>query len=271
MSQLPEGSYKPLNDINESALGWEVPVESVPLPSGGMLYSPDSFFYNKSLIQIKAMTAKEEDILSSQAYSKDGSSIDHLIASCTGAPLKDIKRLLLGDRNALLISIRVTGYGADYNAEVNCTACGKSSQYEFNLSELEIKQLDVEPVEPGKNIFQFKLPVSKKVVYFKFFNTNDENQIDSEISNMSKMLGEASTGRVTSRLFKRIVSIDGVTDRNQIKKFIDIMPAYDSKKLRSYISDLEPKIITEVHYKCKHCGNETMIPLPIGRNFFWPA
>jgi hypothetical protein len=200
MSQLPEGSYKPLNDINESALGWEVPIESVPLPSGGILYSPDSFFYNKKLIQIKAMTAKEEDILSSQAYTKEGSAIDHLIASCAGAPLKDVGNLLLGDRNALLISIRVTGYGADYQADVNCPVCSKSSNYIFNLSELEIKQLDIEPVETGKNIFEFKLPVSKKNVHFKFFNTNDENQIDNEISNMSKMLGEASTGRVTSRL-----------------------------------------------------------------------
>jgi hypothetical protein len=271
MSQLPEGSYKPLNDINESALGWEVPIESVPLPSGGLLYSPDSFFYNKSLIQIKAMTAREEDILSSRAYSKEGSAIDHLIASCTGASLKDIGQLLLGDRNALLISIRVTGYGADYNAEVSCNACGKSCDHNFNLSELEVKQLNIEPIEPGKNIFEFRLPVSKKIVHFRFFNSEDENQIDGEIENMSKMLGEANTGRVTSRIFKRVLSIDGITDRNKIKKFISIMPAYDSKKFRNYVSELEPKIETEVHYKCKYCSHESQIPLPIGRNFFWPA
>jgi len=271
MSQLPEGSYKPLNDINESALGWEVPVESVPLPSGGVLYSPDSFFYSKNLIKIKAMTAKEEDILSSRAYSKEGSAIDHLIASCTGASLKDVGQLLLGDRNALLIAIRVTGYGAEYSAEVTCRACGKSSEYDFNLSELGIKQLDVDPIEKGKNIFEFSLPISKKVVHFKFFNTDDESQIDLELANTSKMLGEANIGRVTSRIFKRIISIDGVTDRNQIKKFINIMPAYDSKKLRNYISDLEPKIETDVHHKCKYCSNESLIQLPIGRNFFWPA
>jgi hypothetical protein len=217
------------------------------------------------------MTAKEEDILASSAYSKEGSAVEHLIASCTGAPFKDVKNLLLGDRNALLISIRVTGYGADYAADVKCTACGKNSNYEFNLSELEIKQLSVDPVESGKNIFEFKLPVSKKIVHFRFFNSNDENEIDNEISNVTKILGASSTGRVTSRLFKRILSIDGTTDRGQIKKFIDIMPAYDSKKLRNYISSLEPKIVTEVHFKCKHCGNEAMIPLPIGRNFFWPA
>lgn len=271
MSQLPEGSHKPLNDINESALGWEVPVESVPLPSGGMLYSPDSFFYNKGLIQIKAMTAREEDILSSNAYVKDGSAIDQLIVSCTGAPLSDVKKLLLGDRNALLIAIRVTGYGSEYTAEVRCPSCSRSSDYNFNLSELEIKQLHAKPIESGKNIFEFKLPVSKKIVHFKFFNSDDENQIDNEISNMSKMLGEASTKRITSRLFKRIYSIDGVTDRNQIRKFVDIMPAFDSKKLRNYISELEPKIDTNVFYKCKHCGHETKISLPIGRNFFWPA
>lgn len=271
MSQIPDGSYKPINDINESALGWEVPVESVPLPSGGMLYSPDSFFYNKKLINIKAMTAKEEDILSSRAFSKDGSTIDRLITSCTGAPLKDVKQLLLGDRNALLISIRVTGYGSDYEADVTCNTCGKSNQTQFNLSELEIKQLDIKPIEEGKNIFEYILPVSKKIIHFKFFNSYDEEQFDNEVSNMTKVLGQSSLGLVTSRLFKRIYSIDGVTDRNQIKKFIDIMPAFDSKKLRDYISNLEPKIITDVEYKCRSCSSEAKISLPIGRNFFWPA
>jgi hypothetical protein len=271
MSQLPAGSYKPMNDISDSVLGWEIPVESVPLPSCGVLYDENSFFYKKEMVNIKAMTAKEEDILSSRAFSKEGTTIQHLIASCTGAPLRDVNRLLLGDRNALLISIRVTGYGVDYNANVTCPACQKTSEQQFDLSQLEIGQLDINPVKEGENIFEYSLPVSKKIVHFRFFNAEDESAVDSQIQNMEKMLGSRSVGRITTRLFNRIVSIDGITDRDKIKKFVDIMPAFDSKSLRNFISDLEPKINTEVSFKCKHCLTETMIMLPIGKNFFWPA
>jgi len=270
MSQIPDGSYKPINDINESILGWEIPVESVPLPSGGVLYSPDSFFYNKASIKVKAMTAKEEDILSSRAYSKEGTTIEHLIASCTGAPLKDVSELLLGDRNALLISIRITGYGSDYSANVTCPKCTKVSENIFDLSELEIIPLD-SSLSVADGVFSFKLPVSKKTVYFKFLNNKEEENISKDYENTQKLLGENSVGSITFKLFKRIMKIDDVTDRDKIKKFIDIMPAYDSRSLRKFISDKEPRLKTEINYKCKHCSEESEILLPIGRNFFWPA
>lgn len=271
MSQLPQGSYRPINDVNDSALGWEVPVESVPLPSGGLLYPPESFFHNKSVVQIKAMTAREEDILTSQSYIKEGSTIDHLIASCTMSSLNDVRSLLLGDKNALLISIRITGYGPSYDAEVTCPACNVTAETNFNLGDLAIKKLSVDPIEPSQNIFEFLLPVSKKKVKFKLFTGHDSNEVDAEIDQARKIMGRNSVGDVTYRLFKRIISIDGTVDRDQIKKFINIMPAYDSKSLRDYATKIEPRLDTNVLYKCQNCHSESELKLPIGKYFFWPA
>ena len=271
MSQLPEGSYKPLNSTPESILGWEVPVEAVPLPSGGKLYPPESFFHNKDMIEIKAMTAKEEDILTSRAYSKQGTTIDHLIASCAMCSVEDVKGLLLGDRNALLVAIRVTGYGSEYETDVICPACNKKTEYSFDLGSLEIKTLGASPVKNGTRVFEYTLPVSKKKVHFKMVNGSEDEAIEKDLEMSSKLLGSNSVGRVTHRLFNKIVSIDGVVDRDKIKKFIDVMPAFDSKSLRKYMNKIEPKIDMETLLTCDKCGEISKLILPIGRNFFWPS
>jgi len=271
MSQFPEGSYKPLNGAPESICAWEVPVESVPLPSGGKLYKQESFFYNKTTIQLKAMTAKEEDILTSRSYAKEGTTIEHLIASCAMCSYKDVKELLLGDRNALLVAIRVTGYGSEYIADVNCPKCKKNSEFNFDLGNLEINTLQVQPVKEGTKIFEFTLPVSKKIVHFKLIDADEDEKIEKEVENQIKILGINSVGRITHRLFSRIVSIDNIADRDQIKKFVNIMPAYDSKQLREYMSKIEPSLDMFTEFDCPHCDEKSKVLLPIGRNFFWPS
>ena len=114
---------------SKNSLDWEVPVETVPIPSMGMIYGEDSFFFNKTTVDIRAMTAKEEDILLSQAYIKKGTVIDELIKSCIvgdGSKI-NVDDLIAGDRNALCISIRITGYGANYNLSVKCKNCYKKN------------------------------------------------------------------------------------------------------------------------------------------------
>ena len=270
LPELPEGSFKPINSIQESALGWEVPVESVPLPSKGKLYNKENFFYDKELVQIKAMTAKEEDILVSRSYTKDGSTLDRLIASCTGAKYEDVVALLAGDKNALAVSIRVTGYGADYVADVTCPKCFKSSEYTFNLGEMEIKNLDVDPVQPGENAFTYTLPVSRKNVVFKILDGNDQQELLEETRILQEKLGN-SFGSVTRSICKRIISIDGVTDRDQIARFVRIMPALDSKKFREYFDSIEPSLDTQFNFICPKCNSKSNVTMPIGKNFFWPA
>ena len=258
-------------NMKSEDFNWEVPVETVPIPSGGVIYGENSWFFNKETVDIKAMTAHEEDILASQAYIKKGTAVEELIKSCIMSQDANIKDLISGDRNAIAISIRITGYGADYDAEVTCPKCRHQNKKTFDLSSLEIKRLGADPVQPGKNLFEYKLPVSKKVVYFKLLTGKEEEIRDETMQNKIKLMGAMAVGPITSNLESMIVSIDGIEDKGKISKFIKVMPALDSRKLRAYMNKIQPGIDMTVKYTCENCGAESSAILPINSNFFWPA
>ena len=259
-----------MDNLKSDIFNWEVPIETVPLPSQGKIYSEDNWFYNKETVDIKSMTANEEDILASQAYIKKGTVIDELIKSCVMNKSANVKDLLIGDKNALAMAIRITGYGSQYNCSVTCNNCRHVNDKVFDLSALPIKNLGAEPVEIGKNIFDFVLPVSKKKVYFKLLTTNDAETLNSTIASKKNLLGEMSIGAVTSNLESQIIAIDGVEDFAKIKKFIEIMPAFDSRALRGYMAKIQPGMDMTVGFTCEKCGTQSDVSLPITANFFWP-
>ena len=177
-------------NIVKDVFGWEVPVEQVPLPSGGVVYNPDGFLFNRETVQIKSMTAREEDILSSQAYIKEGTTIKMLVNSCLIDKNIEVNDLLLGDRNALMVAIRITGYGTDYKVKHRCPNCGTVNSIVVDLSGLPIKRFEVKPVEPGKNLFEYKLPVTKKTILYKYTNGHDEARDQIEAKRRKAKRGE---------------------------------------------------------------------------------
>lgn len=262
----------PAQNVVKDTFAWEVPVEIVPIPSEGKVYPPDSPLYNKGVLEIKSMTAHEEDILASRALIQKGTVITHLIQSCLIDKSIDVKNMLLGDRNALMISVRITGYGSAYNAESTCPECGIKSMQEYNLTDLEINRLDIDPVIPGENRFLFELPVTGKTVNFKFLTGVDEEERSTTLERKKKISpGMKVDSVVTAKLEQTILSIDGIDDRNKINHFIKNMPAMDSRQLRSYIENHEPGIDMSVWMKCSGCGETSQVSLPIGSNFFWPS
>lgn len=250
--------------------GWEVPVDVAPLPSQGRVYPPTSTLHGKEIVSIKAMTAKEEDILMSRAFSKQGTTVVELIRSCLADKSIDPADLLLGDRHALLVAIRITGYGANYNVDAACPKCNATDEYSFDLSSLPIRNLEIEPIRPGVNEFSFTLPVSKKNVTFKFMTGRDDLELTQTNERKKKLFGDQVESVVTSRLAHQIVSIDGVTDRNKITTFVNNMPARDSRALRTYIDKHEPTLEMTTTMTCNSCGASSEVGLPIGINFFWP-
>ena len=154
--------------------GWEVPYELVPIPSKGVIYDPNSDLYCVESVQIKAMTAKEEDILASQALLKQGSVVTNLIKSCVVNTTFDPVDMISGDRNALMVSIRITGYGPEYAYTSECENCSEKNKNTAKLDELGINRLKIEPIELGKNEFKFTLPVTKKKITFKFLTDRDD-------------------------------------------------------------------------------------------------
>lgn len=253
-----------------SELNWEIPVESVPLPSKGVLYSPDSPLYGRETLKIKAMTAKEEDILTSQAYIKEGSIIKKLIESCLDDKTIDVNDLIAGDKNALMVSIRITGYGTDYHVNHTCNKCQFNNKVKVDLSSLKIKRLSQQPIEQGKNLFEYTLPVTKKKVVYKFLTGKDEE--DNSIRDKRREnLGIKTDANVTEFLEDIIVSIDGITDRLKIKHFIAHMPALDSRKFRLAFKENEPGVDMKWEYSCQNCDSHHDIALPINSEFFWPS
>jgi len=258
-----------VHNVMKDDFAYEVPVETVPLPSLGTVYSTESPLYRKETIDIKAMTAKEEDILTSRALIKKGTVITHLLKSCVMDKRIDPDEMLTGDRNALMTAVRITGYGADYKVEVDCPACGEKSKQAFDLTELPIKRLTIPPVAEGANLFEFVLPVSKKKVRFKFLTGADEAEL-AVVQERKKKQGMAADNLVTQRLMFAVQAVEGVTDKSKIATFIRNMPARDSLELRRHIDNNEPGVEMKSWMDCPSCLEHSEVRLPIGAAFFWP-
>jgi len=257
-------------NVMKQDFGWEVPVELVPVPSGGVIYSPESRLYKKEGIKIKSMTAREEDILSSAALIKEGTVLDHLMEACI---LDDVnhRELIVGDRNALMVAIRITGYGPDYPVRGYCDKCNHANSFTVDLSSLPIKRLKHSPVEEGKNVFTYTLPVTKKKIYFKLPTLLDERDKTIKDKKLKQYINSQIEPNVTSNLELCILQIDDVKDKNKIKHFISNMPAFDSRSLRKYIRDCEPGMDMTAKFSCERCGAENTSSIPITSEFFWPS
>jgi len=257
-----------LNSLSQE-VGFEIPVETVPLPSKGVLYGLGHPLSNEEHVEIKCMTAKEEDLLTSRALIKNGTVISKLLQSCMLNKIIDPDDLLTGDRNAILIAIRVTGYGSDYGVKIDCPECNEQFENEFSLNSLEIKNLGAQPLQPNMNLFSFTLPITKKEVHFKLLTGRDEAEL-LEIEKRRKKIGQQVEASVTGRLSKCIVSIGGVSDGTKLARQVANMPAGDSRALRKYIDDIEPSVEMKQWVTCPSCGEQSEVNIPLGISFFWP-
>ena len=235
------------------------PTEVVDLPSKGLVYPKDHPLASGK-VEMKYMTAKEEDILTNQNYIKKGIVLDKLLESLTLGKI-DIKDLIAGDKNAILIASRILGYGKDYSFSYD----GK--EYNVDLSQIDNKPFNTDLVS-YKGTIKFTLPVSKNTVEFKFLSEKDEEKIDQEIEGLKK-LNKDNTSSITTRLKHQIVSIDGDEDKTNIKNFVDnYLLAQDSRALRLYIKAISPDV--NLTTKVEVNGVEEDIDIPININFFWP-
>jgi hypothetical protein len=245
------------------------PTETIDLPSKGHFYPPNSPLA-KGTIEIKMMTAKEEDILTSPNLLKKGLAIDKLLESLIVD--KNIKSsdLLIGDKNAVIFAVRRIAYGDNYGpVDITCPKCQASNRLNINLSEIKEKELDETKYEPGTNVFEFTLPYSKSVVKFKLMTDSDEKDIERETAALAK-LNNKSSAEVTSRLKKSVIEFDGETEPAKLKSLIDNMQSRDSLALRQYIKEITPDIDATFEFSCKECGAEERAAVPMTVQFFWP-
>lgn len=238
------------------------PTEEVSLPSKGLIYSADSPLA-KGSVEMKYMTAKEEDILTNETYIKKGTVIDKLLQSLIVSPI-NYSDLVIGDKNALLVAARVLGYGKDYSFELN------GETHHIDLTELEDKELDEKHLlKPNHNEFTFTLPVLKKEITFKLLTHSDERKIEEELKGLKKMKQEA--GELTTRLKYMILSIDGDYERKTVRQFVDTqLLARDSRALREYIKDIQPDVDMTFEYEDADGEMQRGVNVPLNINFLWP-
>ena len=224
---------------------FKFPTEVIDLPSKGLVY-PESSPLSKGTIELKYMSAKEEDILTNQNFLEKGIVVDKLLQSMIVSKI-NYDDLILGDKNAILVAARILGYGAEYSVEVT-DKYGKKIQSTVNLSELKNKSFKEELFEKGKNEFNFILPQSKVTVTFKLLTHGDESKIDEEIKGLKKLRPQESFD-ITTRLKYTIIAINGDSNTEKVRMFVDNMLLQDSRALRKYIGEITPDLDMVFNYE----------------------
>jgi hypothetical protein len=237
---------------------FKLPTETIELPSKGLLY-PEGSELAKGTVEMKYMTAKEEDILTNASYIKNGTVLDKLLKSLIVSPI-NYDELLIGDKNAIMVAARVLGYGSEYSFEY----LGES--HVVDLSQIESKKLKEELFKNRVNEFTFTLPKSKNTVTFKFLTHKDEQNINRELEGLKK-INKDSSPELSTRLKYIITSVEGSQETKDIRDFIDnYLLAQDSRALREYIKEIQP----DVDLTFFPDGSPNRINIPVGVSFFWP-
>ena len=239
-------------------MSFTLPTEIVELPSKGLIY-PESNPLSSGQVEIKYMTAKEEDILSNQSYIQKGIVIDKLLQSVIVTKI-NYDDLIIGDKNAIMVSARVLGYGKDYKF----TWAGEDVT--IDLSEIDAKPLDESLFTSRVNEFEYILPFSKTPITFKILTHGDENKIAQELESLKK-IHKDNTPELSTRLKYIITSVDGERDKKVVREFVDnFLLARDAKSLRSHILEIQPDI--DLSFFPPRSENRRSIPITL--NFFWP-
>ena len=258
---------------------YKFPTEIIELPSKGLIYEKDNPL-SSGKIEMKYMTAKEEDILTTQSYIKDGSVLDRLfqaliISNGEGAPVK-YTDITVGDKNAVMVSARILGYGKDYEVEIDDpTQPGTIQKETIDLTQFESTEYDgTNQTELHKNEFSYELPQSKRTITFQALTESKERKIKHQLEEQkkkSRRVKDATDKQLTTRLKNTILSIDGDTSQESINHFVDNeLFAADSRALRGQINSVVPDIDLTYEFISEETGERRDMLLPMGVTFFWP-
>jgi len=254
-----------------SALNFATPTEFVGLPSKGRYYPEGHPLHGQDTIEIKFMTARDEDILTSPTLLKKGLAIDRFLQSVIINKSINVDTLFSGDKNAIVISSRINGFGADYTTKLSCPACQTTVQNSFDLSEVlmyggdDYGEYDIAPTDVGT--FIITLPKTGADVEVRLLTSKDENELAAMMQQKKKK--KALETNLTDQLRKVVVSINGVTDQRSLNQFIMNLPAFDSRYLRAAYLKAVPGMDMKQDFTCENCGFEQEVDIPMTVDFFW--
>jgi len=258
----------PVPDDNN--FSFVTPTEFVELPSRGQFYDENHPLHDSDVVEIRHMTAKEEDILTSEALLKSGTALNRLLQSVLVDRNIYPESLLIGDKNAILIAIRQTGFGDLYTTTLNCSACGKQNDKDFSLDAKEITESilpeDVSLLDNGNFLihdtdYDLKLEI-------KLLTGSDEARITKTLDSRKKL--KKNVGTVTTMLENIIVAANDIRDAAAIRQVTQAMPVALSRKVRSIYDTVMPNIGIYDDFECDFCSHAERLEVPITIHFFWP-
>jgi len=241
----------------------EFVYEQVELPSKGQLYPKE--WTTNGKISVRALTIREEKILSTVRLVKTGKALDMVFRACIQKPEINVSELLSGDRSFLLFYLRCISYGAAYEYKINCPACNTQFENIFNLNEITTRYLADNFKEP----IDFTLPLSKKRVAYKLMRGADELAIlEDQERRLSNFSADQIDNTISYKLSRSIELVENVTDKKEIEKFVDMMLAGDAAALRQDMNEKDCGVDIEVKHICPKCANEFAVDLPLTVDFF---
>lgn len=243
------------------------PAEIVLLPSKGLLYPPENPL-SKGSVEVKYMTAKEEDILSTESFIQQNVVVDKLLESMIVSKV-NYSDLLIGDKNAIMIAARIYGYGPEYKTKI-VKPNGEEIPIDINLNDITHKEFDESLITKGVNKFAFTLPKTGIPVEFKLLTVGEQAIVTQDIKGIKKLGSSRYSTNLTSRLKAMLVSVNGDADKGKINKFVDTMLATDSRALREYMTKIQPDIDLSLEMEDPETGDPFLGNIQIGINFFYP-
>ena len=249
---------------------YEFPTEIIDLPSKGKVYSPENPL-SKGTVEIKYMTAREEDILASQNLIRKGVVLDKLFESVVVEEGVNIDDILIGDKNAILLATRILGYGKDYQVDITDPFSGEQQKTNVDLAKIQIKEIDSTLLN-SNNKYEFELPIAKKKIVFKLLSHKDEKDINAEIASLQRLTKSEVNQEVSTRLRYMILKVGENEDRGFINKWVkNNLLARDSRALRKYIKEISPDLDLKYEFTSDITGETEALDIPFGVGFFYPS
>ncbi len=269
----PENNSPPPQALQQDNPGFSfvVPTEFVDLPSNGLYYTEGHPLHGQDCIEIKQMTAKEEDILTSRTLLKKGVALDRVLQSLIIDKSINTDTLLIGDRNAIIIAARASAYGNIYETNVTCPGCNTSQDYSFDLRAAETyagqdyENFDVTSNNDGT--FNMALPKTEVEVTFRLLSGVDEKRMLSAAAKKKKDLYE---NVITTQLSHIVVAVNGDSSPQAVQYLIENIPSMDSRHLRLANKLATPNIDLTQNFACNECDYEVDMEVPLTADFFWP-
>ena len=247
------------------------PTQFVELPSEGKLYPVGHPLHNQETIEVRFMTAKDEDILTSRSLLKKGIAIDRLIMNLVVDEKINPSTLLVGDRYAILVAARASAYGHFYKTNVKCPSCGEGSEHTFNLLEPKVyngsdyEDYTVRKTDTGT--YAITLPYTKLVVEVRMLTGQDEVKMVQQIQKTNKNKGDIS---ISDQMLTYIVSVNGYKETDVITHVVKNITATESRYIRNAYKSITPDLKVSGDFECLSCGHEQELEVPFGADFFWP-